>query len=133
MGRFTKQANVQSKYDQEAPFVKKIVNKKTEKDKKATVHGMIEMLAQNARPGVGRVQELPGAGRVGPPKSGDNHVEGMPVKGNQIGPDMIQAVRDEGGCIGHTNSNCSFGSLCKFSHFSDSVLQCISKEVTVRS
>ena len=33
VGRCTKQANVQTKYDQAAPFVQKIVNSKTEKDK----------------------------------------------------------------------------------------------------
>ncbi len=82
LGRCTKQANVQTKYDQAAPFVQKIVNSKTEKEKKAAFHGMIEMLAQNARPGAGRGQGLPGASRGGPPKSGDSHVTGMPVKGN---------------------------------------------------
>jgi hypothetical protein len=48
------------------PFVKKIVNNKTEKEKKTVVHGMIEMLAQIARPvlgcggpGAGRDQGLP--------------------------------------------------------------------------
>jgi hypothetical protein len=56
----------------------------------------------------------------------------MPVKGKQIGPDMIQAVRDEGGCIEHTNVNCSFGPHCKFPHLSDSVVQRITKEVAVR-
>ena len=60
VGRCTKQVNVQTKYDQLAPFVQKIVNRKTEKKKKATVHGMIEMLAQNARPGAGRGQGFPG-------------------------------------------------------------------------
>jgi hypothetical protein len=109
MGRCTKQANVQTKYDQAAPFVQKIVNSKTEKEQKADVHGMIEMLAQNARPGAGRDHGLPGAGRGGPPKSGGSHVAGIPVKGKQISPDVIQAVRDEGGCIGHANGNCSFG------------------------
>ena len=67
VGRCTKQANVQTKYDQTAPFVQKIVNSKTEKEQKAVVHGMIEMIAQNARPGAGRGQGLPGAGRGGPP------------------------------------------------------------------
>jgi hypothetical protein len=132
VGRCTKQANVQTKYHQAAPFVQKIVNSKTEKEKKATVHGMIEMLAQNTRPGAGRGQELPGAGGGGPPKSGGSHVAGMPVKGKQIGQDMIQAVRDEGGCIGHANGNCSFGPRCKFPHLSDSVLQRITKEVAAR-
>ncbi len=113
--------DVQTKYDQAVPFVQKIVNSKTEKDKKTAVHGMIEMLAQNERPGVGRGQGLPGAGRGGPSKSGGNHVVGMPVKGKQIGPDMIQAVRDEGGCIGHANGNYIFGPRCKFPHLSDSV------------
>jgi hypothetical protein len=75
----------------------------TEKEKKAAVHGMIEMLTQNARPGVGRGQGLPGTGRGGPVKSGVSHVTGMPVKGKQIGPDMIQPVRDKGGCIGYDN------------------------------
>jgi hypothetical protein len=76
-----------------------------------------------------RGQGLPGAGRGGPPKSGGSHVAGMPVKGKQISPDMIQAVRDEGGCIGHAKGNCSFGPRCKFPHLSDSVLQHIAKEV----
>ncbi len=80
----------------------------------------------------GRVQGLSGAGRGGPPKSGDNHVTGMSVKGKQIGPDMIQAVRDEGGCIGHTHGKCSFGPHYKFPHLSDSVLQGIAKEVAER-
>ncbi len=67
-----------------------IVNSKTEKDKKESVDGMIEMLAQNARPvfgrgdpGAGRGQGLPGAGRDGPSKSGDNNVVEIPVKGKQ--------------------------------------------------
>ena len=42
-GRCTKQANVQTKYDQAAPFVQKIINCKTDKDKVAVVDGMIEM------------------------------------------------------------------------------------------
>jgi hypothetical protein len=95
VGRFTKQANLQTKCDQVAPFVQKIVNSKTEKDKKSVVHGMIEMLAQNVRPvfgcgdsGDGRGQGLPGDGRGGPPKSGVSHVAGIPVKGKKIGPDM---------------------------------------------
>ncbi len=54
------------------------------------------------------------------------------MKGKQIGPDMIQAVRDEDGCIGHAYGNCNFGPRCKFPHLSDSVLHSISKEVTVR-
>jgi hypothetical protein len=82
--------------------------------------------------GAGRGQGLPGAGRGGPSKSGDNHVAGMPMKGKQIGPDMIQTVRDEDGCIGHANGNCNFGPRCKFPHLSDSVLHIISKEVAVR-
>jgi hypothetical protein len=123
---------VQTKYDQAAPFVQKIVNSKTKKEQKEAVHGMIEMLAQNARPGAGRGQGLPGAGRGGPSKSGGSHVEGMPVKGKQISPDMIQVVRDEGGYIGHVKNNCNFGSRYKFPHLSDSVLQCIAKEVAAR-
>jgi hypothetical protein len=55
VGRCIKQANVQTKYNQVAPFVQKIVNSKTEKEQKEAVHGMIEMLAQNTRPGAGRV------------------------------------------------------------------------------
>ncbi len=132
VGRCTKQANVQTKYDQASPFVQEVVNSKTEKEKKTAVHGMIEMLAQNVRPGAGRGQGFQGASRGGPPKSGGSHVAGMPVKGKQISPDMIQAVRDEGGCIGHANGNCNFRPRCKFPHLSDSVLQCIAKDVAAR-
>ncbi len=75
---------------------------------------------------------VPGAGRVGPSKSVGNHVAGMPVKGNQIGPNMIQTVRDEGGCIGYDNDNYRIGPHSKFPHLSDSVLQRIAKEVVTR-
>jgi hypothetical protein len=105
---------VKTKYDQVAPFVQKIVNSKTEKDQQSAIDGMLGMLTQNARPesghrgtGAGKRQELSGVGRGGPSKSGGNHVAGMSLKGKQIGPDMIQPVRDEGGFIGHANINCS--------------------------
>jgi hypothetical protein len=50
--------------------MQKIVTNKTEKEKKAVVHGMIEMLSQNARPVLGR--GVPGAGRdKGLPDSDD--------------------------------------------------------------
>ncbi len=78
------------------------------------------------------VSLLPGPGRVGPSKSVGNHVAGMPVKGNQIGPYIIQTVRDEGGCIGHANDNCRIGPHSKFPHLSDSVLHRIAKEVVTR-
>ncbi len=62
LGCCTKQANVQTKYDQAAPFVQKIVNSKTEKDKQAAIDEMIGMLARNARPVPGC--RVPGAGEA---------------------------------------------------------------------
>jgi hypothetical protein len=43
--------------------------------------------------------------------------------------EVTQTVRDEGGCIGHAQDDCKFGSDCKFPHFSDAKLQKLEKEV----
>ncbi len=49
-GSCTQQTNVQTKYDQAAPFIQKINVSKNSKEQEATMGGLIDMLGRNARP-----------------------------------------------------------------------------------
>jgi hypothetical protein len=137
VGRCTKQANEQAKYDQTAPFVQKIVHSTTAKDKKAAVHGMIDMIGKNARPmggrgrgsslppGGGRDQGLTGSGR------GNLRTETV-VKVTELESVLKKAVVEMGACLGHAQGNCLFVSMpsgCKFPHLSDAELHRLAKDV----
>ncbi len=49
-GPCTQQTNVQTKYDQAAPFIQKINVRKNRKEQSVTMVGLIDMLGHNARP-----------------------------------------------------------------------------------
>jgi hypothetical protein len=51
---------------------------------------------------------------------------------NELSAEKVQAIRKEGGCIGHAKGNCQFGTGCKFTHNSAADLRRIAKEVTAK-
>ena len=139
LGPCTQQANVQTKYDQAAPFVQKLKSSKNIKEQEAAMGGLIDMLGHNARPprpiggrgsgplvgkngaaggggtGAGRGKGSPGAGKGAPQGTGGNPTT---IKVIELSVELVQAIRKAGGCIGHAKGNCQFGNSCKFTHLS---------------